>query len=337
MILLLLITLVALAIAHSPPSLSTSQSLRLRQTRDICSRKVHCILAKEATEGPFYIPHPLVRTNITEDRPGIPLSLEITVLNAKNCSAVPNVFADIWHADAMGEYSGWSTSSLLSSASHLTARGTPIESSHWLRGVQATDDSGVARFNTVWPGWYRGRATHIHLRIHSGNVTLSHGVFLGGGKVAHTGQLFFADELVTEVSKTREPYMSRRKTLLPKMNGDDGTYVGSNGGDQIVDVQMDGDVFHGSVTVGIDPESNYHERPMWPPQFGRPGRSPWRDTLAAVVGALVVVVVWGLVKWFLRWRQARSGYSAVRLSGDDDGNFQQSERRGANNTNYGSI
>ncbi|OCL09936.1 aromatic compound dioxygenase [Glonium stellatum] len=326
MIVLLLFTLIALAIAHSPSSLSTSQTLRLKQTRDICSRKVHCILNKEAMEGPFYVPHPLIRTNITEDRPGIPLSLEITVLNAKNCSVVPNAFVDIWHADAMGEYSGWATGSLLSSTSHLTARGTPIESSHWLRGVQATDDSGVARFNTVWPGWYRGRSTHIHLRIHSGNVTLSHGVFLGGERVAHTGQLFFADELVTEVSKTREPYVSRRKTLLPRMNGDDGIFVGSDGGDQIVDVQADEDVFHGSVTVGIDPESDHHESPMRPPHFGRPGRSPWRDFLAAVFGALIVVAVWALAKLFLRWRQARSGYSAVQLS-DDDGAYSLTKPR----------
>src|ERR1700761_3771965 len=116
-LLLLALVINPFAAAHSPRHLTSSQSLHLHSARSTCARNIHCILAKEAVEGPFYIPHPLIRANITEDRDGIPFSLTINVLNTKNCSAVTGVYVDIWHADAMGEYSGWASNSLLSASS----------------------------------------------------------------------------------------------------------------------------------------------------------------------------------------------------------------------------
>ena len=89
-----------------------------------------------------------------EDRQGLPLTLAITVVNAgANCAPVTNASVEIWHCDAAGNYSEYGT----------------VSSSTWLRGIQPVDSSGVARFTTIYPGWYAGRATHIHIEVFVNN------------------------------------------------------------------------------------------------------------------------------------------------------------------------
>jgi hypothetical protein len=200
-----------------------------------------------------------------------------------------------------------------------------------------TDEEGVAIFQTVWPGWYHGRATHIHVRIHTGSVTLDHGVFLGGGNISHTGQFFFSDNLVTEVSKTIEPYKSRRKDLVPQMNGDDGQFVHDGGGEQVVDVSRQTDKFSGSITVGIDPTANrtihgdhpgHGDRPPW----GRhPHGRPVNWTLWALLGVAFILAVGYCVRLYITRRNARMGYTALQQEESD--RLQAGERR----TSYGAF
>ena len=145
-----------------------------------------CVLAPEMTEGPYYISGEEVRTDITEGHPGTPLRLALTVVDVTTCAPIPNAMIDVWHADAGGNYSGFGSTS-----SNRT----------FLRGRQVTDASGKAGFTTIYPGWYQGRATHIHLKVHA------------GGNAVHTGQLFF-DETVTEAVYATSPYNARRGTWL---------------------------------------------------------------------------------------------------------------------------
>src|SRR4030095_331608 len=35
----------------------------------------------------------------------------------------------------------------------------------YLRGIQTTNASGQVTFTTIYPGWYQGRATHIHVEV----------------------------------------------------------------------------------------------------------------------------------------------------------------------------
>jgi len=65
-----------------------------------------------------------------------------------------------------------------------------------MRGIQPTNAQGLASFITVYPGWYTGRAVHIHVKVHV------------GGNVVHTGQLFFSDAITDTVYKGT-PYSSR--------------------------------------------------------------------------------------------------------------------------------
>lgn len=132
-----------------------------------------CTLSPELTEGPYYLDLEKIRKNITEGKAGLRLDLRVTIVNASTCEPIEDVAVDIWHADASGVYSG------------IGSEGTSGKT--YLRGVQLTDANGVASFRTVYPGWYQGRATHIHLKTHVGGR--SGGSTYSGGHVAHTGQL----------------------------------------------------------------------------------------------------------------------------------------------------
>ncbi|MFF2084932.1 intradiol ring-cleavage dioxygenase [Nocardia sp. NPDC058176] len=137
-----------------------------------------CVLTPQGTEGPYYVDTDLVRGDISENKPGTPLTLRITVVDASSCQPLRAATVDIWHADASGTYSA------------LT------DDSRYLRGIQPTDDTGRATFSTIFPGWYDNRTVHIHLKVHL------------VGREIHTGQLYFDDETTTTVA-ARTPYSTR--------------------------------------------------------------------------------------------------------------------------------
>lgn len=111
-----------------------------------------CTISPTETEGPYptHSPSSYVRSDIRDDRTGVPLTVNITVKNANsNCAVLSGLIVDIWHCDKDGNYSEYSG----------------FSSVHFLRGRQVTDANGLVSFTTVFPGWYTGRATHIHVHI----------------------------------------------------------------------------------------------------------------------------------------------------------------------------
>jgi protocatechuate 3,4-dioxygenase beta subunit len=146
----------------------------------VASGEVSCVLAPEQTEGPYYLEGDKVRRNITEGKPGLPLTLNLKVVDASTCKPIRGATVDIWHCDAGGVYSG------VQQAVGRT----------FLRGIQKTNAQGIATFQTVYPGWYQGRTVHIHVKVHL------------AGNVVHTGQLYFPDTVTDAVYK-RAPYSSR--------------------------------------------------------------------------------------------------------------------------------
>ena len=151
-----------------------------------------CVLSPEVTEGPYWIDNKLTRRDITEDRPGLPLELVLTAQNAKTCSPIKGADVKIWHCDAVGVYSGYESGSAGAPGGQ---HASPTDSDRYLRGHQKADANGRARFLTIYPGWYRGRTPHIHLKVHV------------GGSVVHTGQVFF-DEKTTAAVYRHSPYKS---------------------------------------------------------------------------------------------------------------------------------
>lgn len=72
----------------------------------VSSGLVKCVLTPELTEGPYYVAGEKIRRDITEGKPGAPLQLHLTVVNASTCRPVKNAAVEIWHCDALGVYSG---------------------------------------------------------------------------------------------------------------------------------------------------------------------------------------------------------------------------------------
>jgi protocatechuate 3,4-dioxygenase beta subunit len=184
------------------------------------SRTVSCVLTPELTGGPYYLSGEKLRRNITEGRPGTRLDLRLSVLDATTCRPVPGALVDIWHADALGIYSGFGAGS-----SNRT----------FMRGVQRTDRSGLAVFRTVYPGWYQGRTVHIHVKVHV------------GGNVVHTGQLFFSDTLTDAVYR-RAPYT--RRPGRSTRNRQDAIFQ-SGGRQSLLAVRRKGSGYVGSIDMGI--------------------------------------------------------------------------------------
>lgn len=187
----------------------------------VASGAVTCVLAPEPTAGPFFFEGDKVRRNITEGKPGVPLTLRLTVVDVSTCRAIRGALVDVWHCDAAGVYSG------------ASAQGT--EDRTFLRGIQRTDAKGVAVFRMIYPGWYRGRTVHIHVQVSL------------GGNVVHTGQLYFPDTLTDAVYR-RAPY-SRRPNRDPR-NPADSIY--RNGGKRsTLKLAKSGSGYVGSITMGV--------------------------------------------------------------------------------------
>jgi protocatechuate 3,4-dioxygenase beta subunit len=138
-----------------------------------------CAVTPEETAGPYPSNSVLNRRDITEGKSGLPLALTITVVNAgNNCNPVANAAVEIWHCDAQGNYSEYSQPG-------FDGRGQTF-----LRGVQTTDSSGQVTFTTIYPGWYSGRATHIHLEV------------LVNGRSVKTSQIAFPEDVTAAVYGT---------------------------------------------------------------------------------------------------------------------------------------
>ncbi len=102
-------------------------------------------------QGPYYVNSALVRHDITEGRPGLPVRLFVRVLDATTCQPIPGAVVDVWHGDADGVYSGFQS------------QGTQGQT--YLRGIQYAAPDGICWFDTIFPGWYPGRTAHLHLKV----------------------------------------------------------------------------------------------------------------------------------------------------------------------------
>jgi protocatechuate 3,4-dioxygenase beta subunit len=173
-----------------------------------------CTLTPELTEGPFYFDVERVRSDIREGRDGARLGLALRVRDAsKGCEPIQSAVVDIWHCDALGEYSA--------------------EPESFLRGAQVTDRDGVAEFTTIYPGWYQGRAVHIHAKVHLDNQTVL------------TTQLFFDDDLSERVFRAA-PYAEHSGAI--QRNAEDGIF------DErvLLTVKRDGDGWLGALTFDVE-------------------------------------------------------------------------------------
>src|SRR5262245_5813868 len=163
-----------------------------------------CVVRPQQTEGPYFIDEKLNRADIRAEpsdgymRPVAPLRLAFHVsrIDSSTCISLSGAIVDIWHCDAGGAYSDV----------HDQNAGFDTRGKKFLRGYQTTNAGGITEFLTIYPGWYAGRAVHIHFKIRTG------GTSRGGSEF--TSQLYFDESVTDQVHKTA-PYnsKSRRRTL----------------------------------------------------------------------------------------------------------------------------
>ncbi|MEO5807794.1 intradiol ring-cleavage dioxygenase [Devosia sp.] len=147
-----------------------------------------CVITPEVTEGPYYFDPKMERLDITEGRPGVPTRIKLQVVDA-TCAPMSGARVDIWHADATGLYSGY--------ANQGNDGTTDTTGQTFMRGTVFTNVSGIAEFVTTYPGWYRGRTTHVHFKV-----------FLDTTNIL-TGQIFFPDALSEYIYLNVPPYSDR--------------------------------------------------------------------------------------------------------------------------------
>ena len=189
-----------------------------------------CVVVPELTEGPYFVDENLDRSDIRSDptsgtiKPGTQLNLAFNVakVTAGACTVYPNAKVDIWHCDAQGAYSD------VSDAMVGSTRGQKF-----LRGYQMTDANGRASFTTIYPGWYPGRAVHIHFKIRVDNEEF-------------TSQLFFdetlSDQIFTEASYQKSGNRTR--------NSNDSIY--RQAGDVLLlQLTKSGDVYNATFNIGL--------------------------------------------------------------------------------------
>ncbi len=220
-----------------------------------------CTLTAEQEVGPYYIDFEKVRQEITEGHPGLPLRLQIALVDSKSCAPLPSAALDIWHCDASGVYSGFTASSP-DGPPPFRGRGGPsgpggpppmrqTDATRFLRGVQVTDKKGMVEFATLYPGWYSGRAIHIHMKVHLGGRD-TNGTY-SGGHVSHTGQLFFPEEITEQVAKM-SPYV-KRANVHRTTQAEDGIFNSQHGAASMVKLERLDEGFLATVTLAVDPEA----------------------------------------------------------------------------------
>jgi protocatechuate 3,4-dioxygenase beta subunit len=213
-------------------------------------------LMSSVTEGPYYLDGALVRKNITEGKSGVPLTLRLTVVDATDgCTPVPGAAVEIWHCDAWGYYSGYTTANPGGSAPAESEDGSTADDKTYLRGYQVANANGVVKFETIVPGWYTPRTCHIHLKVHTGGEK-EDGTY-EGGKVNFTGQLFFDDEIAESIFAL-EPY-SKHTGSYTKL-ADDMVYDGGGASSGLLTLKAvhkndPSKGYKGSLTLGIDPDA----------------------------------------------------------------------------------
>lgn len=182
-------------------------------------------LTPDVIDGPYWFDVDIVRHDLREDRPGLPLAVAVRVVDAGALDAqgratpVPGAVVELWHCDAGGVYSGFEETSREGQPIPKDERGIPLgpppagdagpshgaysvgeaesrttDDGTYLRGAQPTDEDGLARFTTIYPGWYVSRSVHIHVKVHLGTENVL------------TAQLFFDDALNDRVFSTVAPY-----------------------------------------------------------------------------------------------------------------------------------
>ncbi|KAL0568977.1 hypothetical protein V5O48_012995 [Marasmius crinis-equi] len=261
---------------HDQKQIADKEFLECSPVEDTKIQNNTCVLTPVVTEGPYYhtAGHP-IRRNIAEYQFGLLTLLDIGVIDVETCKPLPNVLVDIWHANATGHYAGHPDPKPELNdekpqvggkrSGLLTAFPRTKQEETWLRGAWPTDRNGVAQFTTIFPGYYTGRATHVHTKVFTSWTPLPNGTF-EAGKLAHVGQFFFDDDVNMQIDKMH-PYTTnpirdtngRTRNWRDSLNIFDDSH--ENGYNPVFDAHLLGGILNQGlvayITMGINASASY--------------------------------------------------------------------------------
>ncbi len=240
-----------------------------------------CSLSAEQEIGPYYVADELLRSNIVEGRPGVPLNLQIAVMNTRTCEPLANAAVDIWHCDALGLYSGFTKQDPHGPGGPPPPgfgppregfrppppdggpgrpmgpppQNHPTDKLTFLRGIQLTNANGLVTFQTVFPGFYMGRTNHIHFKVRVGGHAETK--TYAAGHTSHTGQIFFPEDFAAKLME-QEPY--REHKIHRTTQAEDNIYGDQHGSLSVaqLDPAIPHDLsagLHATLIAGVDPEA----------------------------------------------------------------------------------
>ncbi|KAJ1308180.1 hypothetical protein OPQ81_003895 [Rhizoctonia solani] len=251
-----------------------------------------CVTAPEVTEGPYYVNNEYLRQDISEDQEGVPLILDIGVIDVTTCQPLDQALVEIWHCNATGQYSGFTTAQLSApSGGNGTAPGgnstTPVNGTAptgtesmgaaptggaggggmgstsmtdqltFLRGGWPTNSEGIVEFKSIYPGYYTGRTIHIHTMVQTNYSVATNGSIIShAGSLHHIGQLFFEDTL-NDAIVTQGVYANTTQSRT--YNTEDNILDSENadGYNAIASTELLGeaetDGILAYITIGVDP------------------------------------------------------------------------------------
>ncbi|CUA67340.1 hypothetical protein RSOLAG22IIIB_13403 [Rhizoctonia solani] len=246
-----------------------------------------CVAAPEVNEGPYFINNEHLRQDISEDQDGVPLVLDIGVMDVTTCQPLEQALVEIWHCNATGQYSGFTTAKLDPRSGNAPTGGNnpvPFNSTTstgagstkttltgvrgrrvpgmtdqltFLRGGWATDSEGMVEFKSIYPGYYSGRAVHIHAMVQTNYSVAANGSIIShAGSLRHIGQLFFddslSDKIVTQgvyANTTQRRVYNSKDGIMDDQNADGYNAIVST--ELLGESETDGILAY--ITIGIDP------------------------------------------------------------------------------------
>ncbi|HLL25270.1 MAG TPA: hypothetical protein VK427_24210 [Kofleriaceae bacterium] len=147
-----------------------------------------CVVVASTTDGPCTTPSDLSRGDISEGWGGLPMRLALRIVDA-SCNPVAGAIVKVWHTNIGGSYSGATPNN------GLCLKQPSYASLNFHRGVQTTNRAGVVYFDTCFPGWYPGRAIHIHFQVKTAQTSY------------RISQLFFPEALTKELFGAHAEYV----------------------------------------------------------------------------------------------------------------------------------
>ncbi|KAK7063941.1 extracellular dioxygenase [Favolaschia claudopus] len=185
-----------------------------------------CVLAPEVPMA-NYVSNPPMRTDVSDNQPGVPFLVDIGIVNTATCQALSNVMVEIWSTNAAGQFSSTS-----------------------LRGATMTNSNGIAEFKTIFPGFTSDSANHLSFLVRSSSSRSS--------PVIHQGRLFFTDPWTDMIAKSAN-YTQNTNSRITNDEDPNFAKANENGFNSIINIVSIGDDWAdpqgiiGDITVGVNP------------------------------------------------------------------------------------